>query len=32
MSFEAVLWATNDAPIANVNEFAVLTMLVRSVF
>ncbi|MGW3844903.1 hypothetical protein ACWD9X_42130 [Streptomyces sp. NPDC005075] len=27
MSFEAVLWATNDAPIANVNEFAVLTML-----
>ncbi|GGZ29757.1 helix-turn-helix domain-containing protein [Streptomyces nitrosporeus] len=27
MSFEAVLWATNDAPIANVNEFAVLMML-----
>nr|AFH75162.1 replication initiation protein [Streptomyces sp. W75] len=27
MSFEAVLWATSDAPIANVNEFAVLTML-----
>lgn len=27
VSFEAVLWATNDAPIANVNEFAVLMML-----
>lgn len=27
MSFEAVLWATSDAPIANVNEFAVLVML-----
>ncbi|MFC8277804.1 helix-turn-helix domain-containing protein [Streptomyces sp. NPDC057271] len=27
MSFEAVLWATSDAPIASVNEFAVLTML-----
>lgn len=27
MSFEAVLWATSDAPIANVNEFAVLIML-----
>lgn len=27
MSFEAVLWATNDAPIADVNEFAVLVML-----
>lgn len=27
MSFEAVLWATTDAPIANVNEFAVLMML-----
>jgi hypothetical protein len=27
VSFEALLWATNDAPIADVNEFAVLTML-----
>jgi hypothetical protein len=27
MSFEAVLWATSDAPIADVNEFAVLVML-----
>lgn len=27
MSFEALLWATNDAPIADVNEFAVLAML-----
>lgn len=27
MSFEAVLWATSDAPIANVNEFGVLVML-----
>lgn len=27
MSFEAVLWATSDAPIADVNEFAVLVMM-----
>ncbi|MFD6149455.1 helix-turn-helix domain-containing protein [Streptomyces sp. NPDC060243] len=27
MSIEALLWATSDAPIANVNEFAVLVML-----
>lgn len=27
MSLDALLWATNDAPIANVNEFAVLMML-----
>lgn len=27
VSWEAVLWATTDAPIANVNEFAVLVML-----
>lgn len=27
MSFEAVLWATSDAPISDVNEFAVLVML-----
>lgn len=27
MSFDALLWATNDAPIADVNEFAVLLML-----
>jgi hypothetical protein len=27
VSFDALLWATNDAPIADVNEFAVLMML-----
>lgn len=27
MSWEAILWATNDAPVKDVNEFAVLTTL-----
>lgn len=27
MSFDALLWATNDAPIRNVNEFAVMVVL-----